>query len=271
MKRNRFQEITDQCYHARSGLSGEFGHPFELRTTRKRSYPMPTLIEMYDTTLRDGAQGPGVKFSSDDQLRVVRALDELGIRYIEGGQPGSNPKAVELFQRTKDMDLKIAKMAAFGSTRNPKSTVEDDSNIQALLSAETEIVTIFAKSSRFQATEILRVSLEENLKIVEESVAYLRAQKRRVFLDAEHFFDGFFDDNEYALAVLEQPHGAGVEIGVVFGLGGDAGETEILAKFCEKPFLVLLEVVENRLHREKLMVLQLLHNAFAGSCRQKWA
>lgn len=190
---------------------------------------MSTLIEMYDTTLRDGAQGPGVKFSSDDQLRVVRALDALGIRYIEGGQPGSNPKAVELFQRAKDMDLKHAKMAAFGSTRNPKSTVEDDSNIQALLSADTEIITIFAKSSRFQATEILRVSLEENLKIVEESVAYLRAQKRRVILDAEHFFDGFFDDNAYALAVLEQAFLAGAEALVLCDTNGGRLPHEIAA------------------------------------------
>ena len=108
---------------------------------------MSQRIEMYDTTLRDGAQGPGVKFSSDDQLQVVRALDALGILYIEGGQPGSNPKAVELFERARDLDLKNAKMAAFGSTRNPKSAVEDDANLKALLSAGTEIVTIFAKSS----------------------------------------------------------------------------------------------------------------------------
>lgn len=190
---------------------------------------MSKLIEMYDTTLRDGAQGPGVKFSSDDQLRVVRALDDLGIRYIEGGQPGSNPKAVELFQRAKDMDLKHAKMAAFGSTRNPKSSVEDDSNIQALLSADTEIITIFAKSSRFQAQEILRVSLEENLTIVDESVAYLRAQKRRVFLDAEHFFDGFFDDAEYALAVLERGFLAGAEALVLCDTNGGRLPHEIAA------------------------------------------
>jgi len=169
-------------------------------------------IEMYDTTLRDGAQGPGVKFSSDDQLQVVRALDALGILYIEGGQPGSNPKAVELFERTRDLDLKHAKMAAFGSTRNPKSAVEDDANIKALLSAQTEIVTIFAKSSPSHAEEVLRVSLDENLKIVEESVAYLKAQGRRVFLDGEHFFDGYFEDSEYALSVLECAWGAGAEV-----------------------------------------------------------
>jgi len=169
-------------------------------------------IEMYDTTLRDGAQGPGVKFSSDDQLQVVRALDALGIMYIEGGQPGSNPKAVELFERARDMDLKQAKMAAFGSTRNPKSAVEDDLNIKALLSAQTEIVTIFAKSSPTHAEEVLRVSLDENLKLVEESVAYLKSEGRRVFLDAEHFFDGYFEDAEYALSVLECGWKAGAEV-----------------------------------------------------------
>ena len=168
-------------------------------------------IEIYDTTLRDGAQGPGIKFSSDDQITLVRALDDFGISYIEGGQPGSNPKAVELFERAKDLDLRNAKMAAFGSTRNPKNAVEDDQNIKALLSAGTEVITIFAKSSVIHATEILRVTLDENLKIVQESVSYLKAQGRRVFLDAEHFFDGYFEDNAYALAVLQTAHEAGAE------------------------------------------------------------
>jgi 2-isopropylmalate synthase len=177
-------------------------------------------IEMYDTTLRDGAQGPGVKFSSDDQLQVVRALDALGILYIEGGQPGSNPKAVELFERARDMDLANAKMAAFGSTRHPKSAVEDDANIKALLSAQTEIVTIFAKSSPSHAEEVLRVSLDENLKLVEESVAYLKSEGRRVFLDAEHFFDGYFEDAEYALTVLECGWKAGAEVLVLCETNG---------------------------------------------------
>jgi 2-isopropylmalate synthase len=168
-------------------------------------------IEIYDTTLRDGAQGPGVKFSAEDQLGVVRALDNFGVAYIEGGQPGSNPKAVELFERARDMDLRHAKMAAFGSTRNPRNAVEDDLNIKALLSARTEIVTIFAKSSPIHATEILGVSLDENLKIVDESVRYLRSQGVRVFLDAEHFFDGYYEDHAYALSVLETAHEAGAE------------------------------------------------------------
>lgn len=190
---------------------------------------MATRIDIYDTTLRDGAQGPNIKFSSADQLHVVKVLDTLGVAYIEGGQPGSNPKAVELFERARDLDLVHAKMAAFGSTRNPKSAVEDDANIQALLSAGTEVVTIFAKSSPTHAKEILRVSLDENLVIVRESVAYLREQGRRVFLDAEHFFDGFAEDSEYALAVLEESHKAGAEVLVLCETNGGRLPHEIAA------------------------------------------
>lgn len=190
---------------------------------------MGQKIEIYDVTLRDGAQGPGVKFSSEDQLRVVRALDDFGAAYIEGGQPGSNPKAVELFERARDMDLKSAKMTAFGSTRYSQSAVEDDENIKALLSAQTEIVTIFAKSSPTHATEVLRVSLEENLDIIEDSVAYLKDQGRRVFLDGEHFFDGFAEDSEYALAVLERSWNAGAEILILCDTNGGRLPEEIEA------------------------------------------
>lgn len=173
---------------------------------------MAQRVEIYDVTLRDGTQGARIKFSSEDQLRVVSALDAFGVSYIEGGQPGSNPKAVELFERARDLDLKQAKMAAFGSTRYSKSTVEDDPNMKALLSAKTEVVTIFAKSSPTHATEVLKISLDENLAIIEESVAYLKSNNRRVFLDGEHFFDGFFEDRDYALATLEAGWRAGAEV-----------------------------------------------------------
>lgn len=172
---------------------------------------MSNKIDIYDVTLRDGAQGPGIKFSSEDQLRVVKALDDFGAAYIEGGQPGSNPKAVELFERTRDMDLKNAKMTAFGSTRYSQSTVEDDENLKALLSAGTEVVTIFAKSSVTQAKEVLRVSLDDNLTIISESVAYLIDQGVRVMVDGEHFFDGYFEDADYALACMEASWNAGAE------------------------------------------------------------
>ncbi|PCJ56203.1 MAG: citramalate synthase [Candidatus Hydrogenedentota bacterium] len=188
---------------------------------------MSQKIDIYDVTLRDGAQGPGIKFSSDDQLRVVQALDDFGVAYIEGGQPGSNPKAVELFERARDMDLKNAKMTAFGSTRYSKSTVEDDENIKALLSAQTEVVTIFAKSSPTHAKEVLRISLEENLDIIEESVAYLKSEGRRVFLDAEHFFDGYYEDSEYALAAMERSWAAGAEILILCDTNGGRVPSEI--------------------------------------------
>ena len=190
---------------------------------------MTKRIELYDTTLRDGAQGPGIKFSSDDQLLIVKELDKLGVLYIEGGQPGSNPKAVELFERARDMDLKQAKMCAFGSTAHPKFAVEDDPNMKALLSAETEIVTIFAKTSKIHATEILRVSLEENLKLIDQSIRYLIDQGRRVFLDAEHYFDGYFEDNEYALSVLETSHNAGAECLILCETNGGRLPHEVAA------------------------------------------
>src|SRR5690606_22483968 len=136
---------------------------------------------------------------ADDQLRIIKELDDFGVSYIEGGQPGSNPKAADLFARARDLELKHARMAAFGSTRHSRSAVEDDANLRALLAAETEVVTIFAKCSPLQVREVLRVSLDDNLTIIRESVEYLRSQGRRVFLDGEHFFDGYAEDNEYAL------------------------------------------------------------------------
>ncbi len=184
-------------------------------------------VEIYDVTLRDGAQGPRVKFSADDQLRVVQELDAFGVRYIEGGQPGSNPKAAELFARARDMDLQNAVMAAFGSTRHSKSAVEDDANIKALLAAQTPVVTIFAKSSVTQAREVLRIDPELNLTIVAESVAYLKSQGRRVVLDGEHYFDGHKEDSEYALNVLEAAHKAGAEVLVLCDTNGGCMPWEV--------------------------------------------
>ncbi len=180
---------------------------------------MTKHIEIYDVTLRDGAQGPGVKFSAEDQIRVVQELDAFGVNFIEGGQPASNPKAADLFRRASDHAGR-AKMAAFGSTRHPKSTPEEDANLKALLLAETDIITIFAKSSPLHAKEILRVSLDENLQIIEDSVRFLREQGRRVFFDAEHFFDGYYSDAEYALTALERAAGAGAEVLILCDTNG---------------------------------------------------
>ena len=188
---------------------------------------MSNRVELYDVTLRDGAQGPRVKFSADDQLHIVRELDAFGISYIEGGQPGSNPKAAELFEHTANMGLNRAKMAAFGSTRHPKSSPETDLNLRALLDARTEVVTIFAKASKLHATDILRVSLEENLRIISESVSYLCSQGRRVFLDSEHFFDGYKLDAAYALKTLEKAYEAGAEALVLCDTNGGCMPLEV--------------------------------------------
>lgn len=181
---------------------------------------MTARIDLYDTTLRDGAQGPGVKFSSQDQLKLIRELDAFGIRYIEGGQPGSNPKAAELFDRVRDLELHHATMTAFGSTRHPRYAPEDDPNLAALLSAQTKVVTIFAKSWRLHAQEILGVTDDENIALVADSVAFLHSHGRRVFVDAEHFFDGHADDPGFAIAVLESAAQAGAEALVLCDTNG---------------------------------------------------
>lgn len=181
---------------------------------------MSRRIDICDVTLRDGAQGPGVKFSAEDQVRIVRELDAFGVRYIEGGQPGSNPKAAELFARIRVEPLTQAKMTAFGSTRHAKCAIEDDANIKALLAAGTEVVTIFAKSSRRHVTDVLRITPEENSRLIAESVAYLTSEGRRVFVDAEHFFDGYLEDPAFALDTLQCASEAGAEVLVLCETNG---------------------------------------------------
>ena len=188
---------------------------------------MSRHIEVYDTTLRDGAQGLGVKFSSDDQLRIVRELDALGVRYVEGGQPGSNPKAVDLFERVKELDLQQTKLVAFGSTRHPRAAADEDANLRSLLDAGTEIVTIFAKASVMHVKQVLGITLDENIRLVQESVSFLKSHQRRVFLDAEHFFDGCREDTEYVFAVLEAASSAGADVLVLCDTNGGCLPQEV--------------------------------------------
>ncbi len=183
---------------------------------------MKRKIDIYDTTLRDGAQGPGVKFSAFDQVQVVKALDTLGISYIEGGQPYANPKASDLFKRVRDIELKNSTMVAFGSTRHPKHACDHDPNLKALLEAHTPVVTIFAKSSVSHVKQVLGITLEQNLDLVNESIAYLKSHGRRVFLDAEHFFDAFGEDETYALEVIDRGAQAGAEVIVLCDTNGNS-------------------------------------------------
>ncbi len=168
-------------------------------------------IETYDTTLRDGSQAENVSFSLEDKLRITRELDQLGIDFIEGGWPGSNPKDVEYFDRMKDVELEHSKLSAFGSTRHHKYTPEEDPNLNALLEAQTPAVAIFGKSWKLHVTEALRVEPEVNLDMIKSSVEYIKSHGREVIFDAEHYFDGYMDDPGYALETLEAAQEAGAD------------------------------------------------------------
>jgi 2-isopropylmalate synthase len=168
-------------------------------------------IEIYDTTLRDGTQGAGVEFSAEDKLRCARALDQLGVDFIEGGWPGSNPRDMEFFRLAREVPWRGAHLVAFGSTRRAGLEAHADPNLQALLEAGTEWVTIFGKSWDLHVHKALRTTLEENLRMIADSVRYLRSQGRRVIYDAEHFFDGFSANPEYALATVRAAAEAGAD------------------------------------------------------------
>ncbi|MEM7531417.1 MAG: citramalate synthase [Chloroflexota bacterium] len=161
-------------------------------------------IQLYDTTLRDGTQGEGVSLSCEDKLRISRRLDEFGTDYIEGGWPGSNPKDMEFFERAQtELDLKHAKIAAFGSTCKANVDPANDAQIQLLIQANTPVVTIFGKSWDLHVDKVLRTTMEENLRMIRDSVQYLKSQGKEVIYDAEHFFDGYKENPEYALATLQ--------------------------------------------------------------------
>ncbi|NQU18170.1 MAG: citramalate synthase [Candidatus Saganbacteria bacterium] len=169
-------------------------------------------ITLFDTTLRDGAQTEGISFTVEDKLKITRLLDELGIHYIEGGWPGSNPKDIEYFKAVKGLKLKKAKIVAFSSTRRPKVKVQDDKNIATLLEAQTPVVAIFGKCWDFHVTEALKTTLNENLAMIKDTVSYAKAAGKEVVFDAEHFFDGYKKNPEYALKCLKAAEEAGADI-----------------------------------------------------------
>ncbi len=171
-----------------------------------------TQVEIYDTTLRDGTQREGISLTVGDKLRIARLIDELGVDYIEGGWPGANPKDDEFFARARDeLDLTTAELVAFGSTRRKGADPGDDPQVAALLAAGTEVVCIVGKSWDYHVREALRTDLDEAVAMVADTVAYLRAQGRRVFFDAEHFFDGYAANPDFALSVARAAHEAGAE------------------------------------------------------------
>jgi 2-isopropylmalate synthase len=185
------------------------------------------VVEVYDTTLRDGTQGEGIWLSCDDKLRIAKRLDQLGVTYIEGGWPGSNPKDVEFFERAKDREWENAWIAAFGSTRRKDIAPEDDGNIQALIQSGAPVCTVFGKTWTLHVTDVLRTTLKENLNMIEDSVAYLISQGRKVVYDAEHFFDGYKADPGYALETLAAAARGGADLLVLCDTNGGSMPWEI--------------------------------------------
>ena len=177
-------------------------------------------VTIYDTTLRDGTQGTGISFSVLDKIRVAEKLDEFGVHYIEGGFPGSNPKDAEFFNEAKRRKWKHAKIAAFGATRRGGVKVSDDAQVKVLLSAETPVVTIVGKTWPLQVTEVLGVTLEENLVMIADTVSHLKSHGREVFYDAEHFFDSYRDDADYSLKTIKAAHDAGADLVVLCDTNG---------------------------------------------------
>lgn len=187
---------------------------------------MPDVL-IYDTTLRDGSQREGISFSVDDKLKIAQRLDEFGVHYIEGGWPGSNPKDAAFFQRVTNLNLKNARIAAFGSTLKKGVQPEDDSNLQALLAAETPVVTLVGKSWDLHVTDVLETTLEENLSMIGKSVAFFTARGREVIYDAEHFFDGYKANPAYALETLRAAARAGADMLVLCDTNGGALPWEV--------------------------------------------
>ena len=168
-------------------------------------------IQVYDTTLRDGSQGEGISLSLDDKIKIARQLDRLGVTFIEGGWPGANPKDVQFFWRLKEEPLQNSELVAFCSTRRPNVIAAEDKMLQAILAAGTHWVTIFGKSWDLHVTETLKTSLEENLAMIRDTIKYLRSQGRKVIYDAEHWFDGYKRNSEYAMLTLKTATEAGAE------------------------------------------------------------
>lgn len=198
-----------------------------MTTTTGGDTPLPAVpagIDLYDTTLRDGTQREGITLSVDDKLRVARTMDDLGVAYIEGGWPGANPKDTEFFARAADGELTLdaATLVAFGMTRAPGRPAADDPQLAALLAARTDVITLVGKSWGYHVDEALRTSREENVAMVADSVRHLREQGRRVMFDAEHFFDGWARDRDYARDVVVAAAEAGAEAVVLCDTNGGA-------------------------------------------------
>jgi 2-isopropylmalate synthase len=188
---------------------------------------MSKKVAIFDSSLRDGAQAEGISFSVEDKLRLLELLDNHGIDYIEAGNPGSNPKDLEFFERARAIRLKHARLAAFGSTRRRDITVEKDNNVQSLLLADTPVIVIFGKSWDFHVTDIIGATLEENLAMIRETVAFFKARGKEVVFDAEHFFDGYKNNTDYAVRTLQAAIEGGADALVLCDTNGGSFPSEV--------------------------------------------
>src|SRR5437667_3064418 len=188
---------------------------------------MTPEVEIYDTTLRDGSQGLGVSFSVLDKLRIAERLDAFGVHYIEGGWPGSNPKDIEFFDEAKRRTFRRARLAAFGATRRKGVTVADDEQVRLLINADTPVVTIVGKTWLLHVKEVLQTTADENLAMIEDTIRHLKTQGRFVVYDAEHSFDGYKDEPEYALATLEAAERGGADVIVLCDTNGGSIPGEV--------------------------------------------
>jgi 2-isopropylmalate synthase len=178
-------------------------------------------VEIYDTTLRDGSQGEGINFSVSDKLRIAERLDAFGMHYIEGGWPGSNPKDIEFFDQARSRKFRRARLAAFGSTRRKGVSVEQDEQVRLLIEAQTPVVTIFGKTWLLHVKEVLRTTPEENLGMIGDTIRFLKDHGKHVIYDAEHAFDGYKDDPEYALATWMAAEKAGADVVTLCDTNGE--------------------------------------------------
>ena len=188
---------------------------------------MKDLVEIYDTTLRDGTQGEGVSFSVADKLRVAEKLDSFGVHYIEGGWPGSNPKDIEFFKEASKRKWKNSQIAAFGSTRRKKIAVKDDPQVKLLIDAKTPVVTIFGKTWLLHVKEVLRTSPKENIAMIADTIAFLKKSGRKVIYDAEHALDGYKDDPDYAMSTWKAAEEAGADFVVLCDTNGGSLPSEV--------------------------------------------
>ncbi len=215
--------------------------------------PMHDHIYIYDTTLRDGAQAEGISFSLEDKVKIAQRLDDIGIPFIEGGWPGSNAKDADFFRRMQTIPLRQAQIAAFGSTRRAGMTCEADPQVAMLLDAATPVVTLVGKSSDLHVTHVLETTLDENLAMIGDTVAYLQGYGRRVFYDAEHYFDGFKANRKYALACVRAAQAAGAEYIILCDTNGGA-----------LPWEVEEVTVETRRHLQEAAAAQGIPSAALG-------